>query len=77
MKLKGGIYSGGYNITSPAYMEITGGRYTVDPTPYLAEGYRAEYSEGDHDWIVAGPGDAIGGGGDIVGGIPNPPSIFP
>ena len=41
LKLKAGEYTGAFSITSPAYMEVTGGTFDHDPTAYVAFGYEA------------------------------------
>ena len=51
LKLKDGVYQGGYTITSPAYMEVSGGKYSVDPTAFLAAGLEANL-DGDGWWVV-------------------------
>jgi hypothetical protein len=51
LKLKDGVYQGGYAITSPAYMEVSGGKYSVDPTAFLAAGLEANL-DGDGWWVV-------------------------
>ena len=39
VQIKGGNYSGSFQITSPASLAITGGIFTNDPKNYLASGY--------------------------------------
>jgi len=41
LSISGGSISGGYEITRPAYMSITGGKFSNDPSEYVAEGYAA------------------------------------
>ena len=41
LAISGGSFTGGYSITSPAYLSITGGTYSVDPSAYVADGYKA------------------------------------
>lgn len=45
LEISGGSFSGSYNITSPAYMTITGGYFTANPTAYVADGYAAVTSD--------------------------------
>ena len=53
LAISGGLFAGGYNITSPAYMVITGGTYDHDPTAYVpATGYRVEHDEKTGKWTV-------------------------
>ena len=49
LQLEGGNYTGGFNITSPASMSITGGTFDHDPTAYLAPGYT---TSGSNPWTV-------------------------
>ena len=53
LTISGGSFSGGYNITSPAYLSISGGTFNVCPS----EGYIATNCEandnGDGTWTVA------------------------
>ena len=35
LQIKGGSFSGGFNITSPAYMEVTGGTFSADPSAFV------------------------------------------
>lgn len=44
LQLKGGDYTGGYDITSPAYLVITGGSYSEWPGDYIPSGYKV-YSQ--------------------------------
>ena len=50
LQLQGGNYTGGFSITSPAFMNITGGTYNVDPTAYVSNGYEAV--ESNNVWNV-------------------------
>ena len=50
LAISGGTFTGGYSITSPAYMSITGGTYSVNPSAYVADGYK-EVRDGDL-WTV-------------------------
>ncbi len=46
LQIQGGNYTGALNITSPAFMSITGGIFDNDPTAYVAEGYEAVALDG-------------------------------
>ena len=47
LKLKGGEFHGGYSITSPAYMEVTGGTFSEDPSAYVdLNDYKVEENAG-------------------------------
>ena len=52
LAISGGTFTGGYEITSPAYMVLTGGSYNVDPTAYVAEGYIADYNTQTSRWTI-------------------------
>ncbi|MBQ7573066.1 MAG: hypothetical protein IJT23_02270 [Clostridia bacterium] len=52
-KISGGNFVGNYAITSPASMSITGGKYSNDPSDYVATGYEAvAINEGSLLWQV-------------------------
>ena len=40
LKLNNGQFTGNFEITSPASTVITGGTYSVDPTEFVADGYK-------------------------------------
>ena len=50
-EIKGGTFNGVFDITSPAFMAISGGTFDNDPSAYLAEGYDATAANGV--WTVA------------------------
>ena len=41
LNISGGNFTGDYRITSPAYLSITGGTFSVDPSNYVVPGYKA------------------------------------
>ena len=48
LALKGGDFTGGYSITYPAYMTVTGGRYSGDPAAYVAANYSTALVDGKY-----------------------------
>ena len=52
LTISGGNFTGTYGITSPAYLSITGGTFSSDPSAYVADGYKA-VKDGDVWTVVA------------------------
>lgn len=48
LSIAGGDFTGGYSITSPAYMMVTGGKYSVDPAAYVAANYATTQVDGKY-----------------------------
>ena len=60
LAISGGTFTGGYAITSPAYMVITGGTYDHDPTTYVpTEGYLIDHDTQAGKWTVIKEGDYV------------------
>ena len=43
--LNDGNFVGDFAITSPAYASVSGGKYSVDPSAYLVDGYKVESND--------------------------------
>lgn len=52
LKLKGGDFTGGFSIVSPASLEISGGTYSVDPSEYVVAGKQAQLNTSTNKWEI-------------------------
>ena len=79
LKIYNGSYVGDFSITSPAYLKVYGGTYSVNPTDYLADDAAMTLvaNQGDDGmWVVM---QSVTGGGANPGNTPgpNPPIPMP
>lgn len=51
VSISGGNFSGGYSITAPASMIITGGTFVLDPSAYVPAGYLVKEIEGGYEVV--------------------------